>query len=407
MLTRLKSLYGFDVFKWVNQNTLAAQQYVGTVQAGGITIEVLPKIEGPAAEESVSTIRRNLVAMLLVALDLEISEGEIARIGVQRHGILEILIRLFCDKLFAQVHRGLVRRYEGQEGNLAVLRGRLVIEEQLRLNVANPERLYCRFDDFQEDNPLNQILKATIRVLLKASKDIANQRLLAELLLIFEGVSDAPVSKLPWQKVNFDRLNERYRPPFKLAELFLSKTPPDVTSGRETGFSLFFDMNNLFEEYIGRISTRVFCAQGVRVRLQGPQRFLALDELRGSQAFAMRPDVVGMKDDQVVWIIDTKWKQLSQEEVRDGAAQSDLYQMFAYAGNYGCADVVLLYPHHAGLGGNVGVRACYRLNAWIRTEAGNGIGYIRIATIDLSNLNTVPSQLCALFLRGAERSIAA
>jgi 5-methylcytosine-specific restriction enzyme subunit McrC len=220
---------------------------------------------------------------------------------------------------------------------------------------------------------------------------------LAELLLVFEAITDVPPASLPWHQVSFNRLNERYRPAFRLAELFLKRTAPDVTGGRVAGFSLFFDMNNLFEEYIGRVAMRVFRLRGIQVRLQGPQRFLALDESSRANAFAMRPDVVGMKDGQAAWIIDTKWKQLSLEETREGASQSDLYQMYAYANNYACDDVVLLYPHHGGLGKHVETRASYRLHTGIRTQAGFGAGRIRIATIDLSDLKSVPGQLRALF----------
>ena len=108
-LSTLKPMYGFDVFKHVNVKTLSAQQFVGAIQLGPHTIEVLPKIDIDD-----NGVRRNLVAMLAVALDLDISEGEAARVATQNHGILEVLIRVFCDKLFAQVHRGLVRRYEGR-----------------------------------------------------------------------------------------------------------------------------------------------------------------------------------------------------------------------------------------------------------------------------------------------------
>lgn len=406
-LTDLKPVYGFEVFKWTNRHTITAQQYVGTVQVGGLTIDVLPKIEGAAAAASDMAVRHNLVAMLLVALDLDIAEGDMARIAVQRQGILDILIRLFCDKLFAQVHRGLVRRYEAQEGQLAVLRGRLGVTEQVRLNAANPARLFCRFDEFQADNPLNRVFKAALRLLLKGAKNLDNQRRLAELLLAFEEVADVPPASLPWQQVGFDRLNERYRPAFRLAQLFLKRTAPDVTGGRAAGFSLFFDMNSLFEEYVGRVAVRVFRARGIQVRLQGPQRFLAVDEKSGANAFAMRPDAVGMKHGQVAWIIDTKWKQLSPQEAREGASQADLYQMYAYAHNYGCADVLLLYPHYAALGAQAGTRASYRLQTPVRTQGGFGAARIRTATIDLSDLKSVPGQLLALFPDQAEDAEAA
>lgn len=235
-LTNLKQLYGFDVFKWVAEDTISAQQYVGVVQIGALTVEVLPKIDGI----NDTATRRNLVAMLAVAADLEIREGEVARVATQNHGILEILIRLFCDKLFAQVHRGLIRRYEGHQENIQVLRGRLGVTQQIRLNAGNPERLFCHFDEFQEDNPLNQILKAAARFLLKVSRDLTNQRYLTELLLVLGGVSDISRHNLPLHHFRFDRLSERYRPSFQLAKLFLTNTPPDVSGGKRTELFLVF-----------------------------------------------------------------------------------------------------------------------------------------------------------------------
>lgn len=403
-LAGLRARYGFDIFKWVNQHTITAQQYVGTVQMGDLTVEVLPKIEGSAGSTGDTTIQHNLVAMLMVARGQDVGEGDVARVAVQRHGILEILIRLFCDKLFAQVHQGLVQRYEGQEGQLAVLRGRLDLSTHLRVNAAHPERLYCRFDEFQADNPMNRVFKATLRLLLRIAKDLTNQRRLAELLLAFEAITDVPVAALPWHRVAFDRLNERNRPAFRLAELFLKGTAPNVTAGPLVGFSLFFDMNALFEEYIGRVAARVFRPSGTQVQLQGPQRFLVMDETDGANAFAMRPDVVGMRDGRAAWIIDTKWKQLSPDEVREGAVQSDMYQMYAYASSYGCTDVVLLYPHHRALGMQGGERTSYRMHAPVRTSAGFDTGRIRIATVDLSDLGAVPGQLRALFPDQASRA---
>ncbi|TQK03469.1 McrC family protein [Herbaspirillum sp. SJZ107] len=397
LLTGLRARHGFDVFRWTNQHTIAAQQYVGTVQVGQVTVEVLPKIETDTGSPDETTIRRNLIAMLMTARGVQVSEGDIARVAVQRHGILEILIRLFCDRLFAQVHRGLVHRYEPRDEQLAVLRGRLDLSGHLRLNAANPERLYCRFDEFQADNDLNRVLKAALALLFRVANDLDNQRRLAELLLAFDGISDVPAASLPWHRIGFDRLSERYRPAFRLAELFLKSKAPDVTAGAQHGVSLFFDMNSLFEEYIGRVATRVFQPVGIEVKLQGPQRFIATDESNGTRAFAMRPDVVGMRDGRAAWIVDTKWKQLSPDEVRDGAGQSDIYQMYAYASSYGCPDVVLLYPHHSGLGTQRGARASYQFQTAIRMPDGLANGRLRIATIDLGRLDSIPIQLQALF----------
>jgi 5-methylcytosine-specific restriction enzyme subunit McrC len=163
-------------------------------------------------------------------------------------------------------------------------------------------------------------------------------------------------------------------------------------------------MNILFEEYIGRIAARIFRPDGLRVSLQGPQRYLAFDEEARRTVFAMKPDVVGLRDSRVEWILDTKWKQLSIEEAKDGVAQSDLYQMYAYANCYDCDDVVLLYPHHKELGPDVGVRGSYLLNPWIHEVSNQENRRVRIATINLENLKTVPAQLRQIIL--PENSVA-
>ena len=121
-------------------------------------------------------------------------------------------------------------------------------------------------------------------------------------------------------------------------------------------------------------------------------RNLAWDEASKKKAFMLKPDVVGIKNGQAAWIIDTKWKRLTLEKSKDGVVPADVYQMYAYANSYACPDVVLLYPHHPGLDGTTGVRASYALTPPL-ADAGAGIKRIRIATIDLSELKTVASQL--------------
>ena len=234
--------------------------------------------------------------------------------------------------------------------------------------------------------------------LLGVAQSLKNQRQLAELLLVFEGVSDCPRASLPWQRVVLDRLSDRYRPCFRLAELFLKDRPPDVSGGRAHGFSLFFDMNMLFEEYIGRMARRAIQPRGFQVTLQSPRRHLALSKELGTQVFAMLPDVVGIAASGVEWILDTKWKQLSTEKSKDGVAQDDMYQMYAYAQRYKCPNVVLLYPHHRDLGEAAGVRSTYLLAPWLGGAGRDDDRRVRVATIDLANLKTVGTQLDAIRL---------
>lgn len=388
----LRRRHGFDIFERTGEAMLSASQYVGAVQLGSLTVEVLPKVEGIDG----TTMRRNLVGMLSTAYELEVSVGEAASVAAQRFGILECLVRLFVNKLFAELHRGLVRRYEAREENLPVLRGRVLVSEQIRRNTTAPERFYCGFEQFTEDNPLNSVLKAAVRLLLAFSRNVNNQRSLAELLLAFEAVTDVDRRNLPWDDIRIDRLNARYVPCLNLASLFLRQTPPDVTAGSAAGLSIFFDMNVLFEEYIGRVAAKVLRPLGYDVGLQEGRRYLVYDELAERDAFLLKPDIVCRIGETAAWIIDTKWKALSQRESREGVSQGDMYQMYAYMQRYQCPDVVLVYPHHTGLGPSPGARRSYSVQGG--NHASN-TGRLRIATVDLSDLRTVPSQIRAVVPR--------
>jgi 5-methylcytosine-specific restriction enzyme subunit McrC len=90
-------------------------------------------------------------------------------------------------------------------------------------------------------------------------------------------------------------------------------------------------------------------------------------------------------------VIDTKWKLIGRnpEDKKRGVSQSDVYQMMAYARLYECRDVVLLYPHHAGLGVEV-LEAGYTMIG--------GDERLRMVSIDLlPGKESVVSSLAGLF----------
>lgn len=109
----------------------------------------------------------------------------------------------------------------------------------------------------------------------------------------------------------------------------------------------------------------------------------------------MKPDVTALRGQSVAWIMDTKWKQLSLADSKEGVVQADMYQMYAYTNRYACPEVILLYPHHSRLGPEPGIRASYRLNNQITGR--DNEARIRVATVDLRNLTEVTAQLKNIF----------
>ncbi len=309
---------------------------MGVLNVPGSSVEILPKI-GNKGDDAV---RRALVHMLAVAWGIPVADSEAALLTTQRKNLLEILVRLFADTLFAAVRRGLPHRYRLREDDLPLLRGKLDIRRQLARHSFRADRLACSFDELSVDTPLNRVLKAAVVRLASTTRSAANARKLAELAARFEFVGDS--SNPMRERVRLDRTNSAYHRLHELACRFLAGDWQSTTSGTTEGIALLFPMNDLFEEFIGR---RMKVALAPRsVRLQDSGRYALVEEQR--RLFALRPDIV--VDGDIV--IDTKWKDLNPDEPNLGVDQADVYQMLAYARAYEARRLVLVYPWHEHLG---------------------------------------------------------
>ena len=114
--------------------------------------------------------------------------------------------------------------------------------------------------------------------------------------------------------------------------------------GDARGSVLLFNMERLFEEVLGRRimrESRKFIGSQLHVELQKPQLHLA------TTGFRLRPDITIQNDDQVVAILDAKWKQLVPSEPNADVSSADAYQMNAYASRYRCNSLALVYPASA------------------------------------------------------------
>ena len=354
------------------RNGLKAAGVVGVVAAPGVTLEILPKIDGEDG-----AVRKALVSMLSVAWGLRVADGELAGLDTQRSDLLEILIGLFANRLLVAVRRGLPRRYVGLEEDLRLLRGSLNVVRQVTSLAARPDVLACRFEELSADTPLNRVLKAAVHRLTLVTRSAANARLLGELAARLELVGDSPAPLK--EPVRLDRTNASYHDLHRLACLLLSGDWQSTTSGEALGFSLLFPMYELFERFVGKLLQR--SAAPWPVRLQ-ERRHSALRDDTGP-LFELQPDVVIQAPTGPI-VLDTKWKKLAANDGRKlGVAQADVYQMLLYGQAYGAERLVLLYPWLPGL--KKGVNRSWRVQGTQRR--------LDIATVDVGEPASVAGTL--------------
>jgi 5-methylcytosine-specific restriction enzyme subunit McrC len=332
------------------RKSLRARGVVGVIATQGCQLEILPKIEKlgePNPHDS--DLRTRLIHMLGVVHDLPIDVGSMARLGWQKDTVLELLIRVFCQRLMDAVRQGMPRRYLSHEDDLPAMRGRLDVTRQFSQHAVAPQKLACRFDDLSPDIAMNQVMRAVITRLLSLAQAADNQRMLRELSFAYADVTDVPSKALRWDLINLDRTTQRWRDLISFARLFLSDRHQQTSTGSVDGHALLFEMNTLFENYVARLLTRATVGKGLRVVAQGGHRDCLYEGDEGR--FRTKPDLIIREGERVVMVIDTKWKRIMPQidDPKQGVSQGDVYQLMAYSQLYNCPNVMLLYPHHGEL----------------------------------------------------------
>ncbi|MCA9628850.1 MAG: hypothetical protein KC766_14325, partial [Myxococcales bacterium] len=312
--------------------SVRTRHYVGFVQVGSLSIEILPKADRDYATRSETARWRELLIDMLNVAGLTLKSHDDAAQAIQRGTLLELIARSYLTALSRLLHEGLAKGYRTHESNGSVFRGRLLIADNIRENAARPDRFYVRYQQFDHDTPLNRILALALDVLLELP-------LSATLVNKARGLRAwlpplTPSYSADFERVNLTRNTERYRAALVFAELILKQRSPALRGGGSEVFALLFDMNQLWEAYIATLLRRV-APPDVRVETQHVCKFW-----RGHVTRTVRPDLVIWRGDAVQWIGDTKWRVPDHTGPKD----NELKQMFVYNELLKAARSLLIYP---------------------------------------------------------------
>ena len=311
---------------------IQARNYVGVLQTkSGLTIEILPKITDKTDTYKSKTV---FLKMLKSLKNFPAKSSNLASLKTQNLPLLEIFISMFLCELEALVKKGIKSDYVALEENLKFLKGKLNINEQIKRNSIHKERFYVEYSEFLSDIKINQIIKTTLKFLYKKSNSSKNQQKIRELLFIFDDVSECEDYKNFFAKLVINRQVKHYEQTLLWCKIFLLNNSFTPHKGDDLAFALLFDMNALFESYVGNFIKKKFSG----IILQHSEKHLVEDP----KSFKLRPDIF-LKDK---FIADTKWKIISS---RDDISQADLYQLYAYGKKHECSNLYLIYPKIEGV----------------------------------------------------------
>ena len=316
-----KTDYGKDVFSFsANGKYLQAKSYVGTIQTkSGYSIEILPKIyNGKDNEDNSKEIFLELLRMLYKLPNFKHIEK--AKFQNENMPLLEIFISMFLDEVAMILKKGIKSDYIENQDNLYFLKGKFLINEQIKRNYIHKERFYVEYDEYTPNRAENKLIKSTLRYLLDLSSSYDNIRLLRmyqeHMYCVDYSLSyDADFRSC---KTNI-RGMEHYRNALIWAKVFLGKESFSSFSGETIAFAILYPMEKLFENYVEHKLNEKYINYQVDAQ-NGEEDFV-------KDLFGVRPDYIIRDVEEIKIVADAKWKIIEKES---DLSQSDFYQLFAY-----------------------------------------------------------------------------
>nr|WSY51649.1 McrC family protein [Streptomyces sp. NBC_00886] len=229
---------------------------------------------------------------------------------------------------------GVLHGYRTVEEDLPLIRGRIRTADQLR-RVGLPLPVAVRYDDHTPDIAENRILLAALhRATRLPDLPVRTGLALRHLAHHLDGVLLLPPGA-PLPRWTPNRLNSRYAPALRLAELLLSDRSLRPTGQLPTtadGFVL--DMPAVFERFLTLALTDALARRGVRCAAQ--EQHHRLDQ---AGHVRLRPDLVLYRAGRTVSVVDAKYA----SRHAPAPPTEHLYQLLGYCTALGLPHGHLVY----------------------------------------------------------------
>lgn len=356
----------------VTRHGIKTKSWVGVIKYKNLHLEILPKLisadannDGEISKAERSIILKNLIFMLSYTKNLDIKTNDNAKLSTEKNPFIEILIREFATSLFEALKRFTPKRYVREEENLNYLKGKIKFSENIRYNCTNQAKFYCEYDEFSENNFLNQLFLFVSTCLYNISNSSYNKKTLKFIINYYSDISFVRFDKFKVRKIKLTRNQELFKKAFNLAKMFVEQTSVDLSKNKFENITLVWDMNKLFEEFIFELIKR-------KIPECSPIAQKTKRLLRSTQE-TKRDTKVDILIQHPQIIIDTKYKKFTDF---DDISSADIYQVTTYCLLHNYKRAILLYPQYDKKAPDI---CDYQLNC-----AENNY-YIDFCTVNLKN----------------------
>ena len=229
------------------------------------------------------------------------------------HAFARDFISQFLQSVSQLLKQGLRSDYVSEQGNLAFMKGKLMLSAQLRHNAVNRHKFCVDYDEYMPDCAANRLLHSTLDKLLSLKLSSENQRWLYELCFAFDGIPLSRDIESDMNSLRIERGMTHYSEPMAWAQLILRGMSPSALQGNTKAISLLFPMEAVFESFVAQTLPYELPSH-LKVFPQAATYSLVKHGIK--DCFKLRPDLLiqSRQPIQTKMVMDTKWKQVNSSQ---------------------------------------------------------------------------------------------
>ncbi len=284
---------------------------------------------------------RNLYLLLACAWDT-LDLTDLTEVGAERAGTPDdLLAHVLVTGCYHVLRRGVDRAYEGHAEETASPRGRIDFQGSMQLVARRTGRLSVEIEELSADTPVNRVVKAAVRTLLRNPELAPDAReALAGVYREFGFASDVPLTVSAVRRVHIHRNNRVYRLLIDIAELVCELAVPSQ-QGNTLRFRGILDdekrLRRLFQRLFQRFAYN-FLRREQREFAVSADKFgwfgQSVDTVSGIGLPRMQTDIV-LRGGNRTLVLDTKFTARPFASFRDATTlrTEHVYQLFTYMVN--------------------------------------------------------------------------
>lgn len=347
---------------FTGQKGLRTNNYIGTIAFKGKQLNIFPKMFRSEKEDSdiseldTNHLLKNIAQWIEYCTKFDYPFISIKSALNEVSDLRDLFVTLYVRYVKTALDRGLFYRYEERTDDMQTVKGKIDFHDYISKKIpnGNANLFSCTYSNFEFDNLLNRIIKYTCKLLIaEASKE--NQKILRNILMKLNEVSDVRCSPSDCDSIRLSYLNGNYRVILSMCKMFLLNQTSTYAIDTNESFCFLFPTEILFEGFIGGYIQSVL-GKKAKVKLQASDLSLISDVVYDGEsygkAFTLRHDILVDHKEKGLFILDTKYKMTSRFEgnldlkksISNDVSQGDLYQVREYAAKRGLQDAYLLYP---------------------------------------------------------------